>query len=44
MAWYQADCSSEMNFMCKYSESDPPTKPPPGPCPEGWQNLYVSFI
>ena len=33
--WYPKDCQEEYPFICKYSESLPPTPGPNGDCPSG---------
>ena len=43
MKWFQENCDRKMKFACKYSENEVPTKPPPGPCPDGWFSTNVSL-
>ena len=43
MAWFVEDCDQQMEFACKYSEKRPPPIPPSAECPQGFDNLFVSY-
>eukprot|EP00090_Calanus_glacialis_P023847 TRINITY_DN3698_c0_g1_i11.p1 TRINITY_DN3698_c0_g1~~TRINITY_DN3698_c0_g1_i11.p1 ORF type:complete len:817 (-),score=174.96 TRINITY_DN3698_c0_g1_i11:226-2388(-) len=37
--WFQANCEETNEFVCKWTNATAPTPPPPGPCPDGWEDI-----
>merc|ERR1719167_278863 len=37
--WYQTNCDETTFFVCKWTNASKPTKPPPGNCPDGWEDI-----
>ena len=37
--WRPVTCDWENKFVCKWNASPLPTPPPPGDCPEGWEDI-----
>ena len=41
--WRPASCDTELKYVCKHNSSPKPTSPPPGACPEGWEDIGTSY-
>ena len=41
--WSPVSCEETHKFVCKYNYGPKPTTPPPGDCPEGWEDINTDY-